>query len=225
MKILTCLQRVLTVITNDATKNSGRHLGSFETGAQDDTWNSDTGGVGAWVLSWIIASPWSGHTAKRVGLGDEFSYRILIIAGAVLTFGFRSAPRALGDRLYPMPPGIGGWVLVALVVLGCLFAWWARLHLGSMWSSSVTRKVDHHIVDTGPYRLVRHPIYTGLIFALLPTAVAHGTPASLAGVAVMIAGIIMKARLEEKFLREEFGGDAYNTYARRVPILVPFWPI
>jgi hypothetical protein len=82
LKILTCLQRVLTVITNDATKNSGRHLGSFETGAQDDTWNSDTGGVGAWVLSWIIASPWSGHTAKRVGLGDEFSYRILIIAGA-----------------------------------------------------------------------------------------------------------------------------------------------
>jgi protein-S-isoprenylcysteine O-methyltransferase Ste14 len=180
---------------------------------------------GVWALSWIIASGWSGRTAKRAGLGREFSYRILTIAGAVLMFGFLSAPRALGDRLYPIPPGIGGWVLVALVVLGCLFAWWARLHLGSMWSISITRKVDHHIVDTGPYRLVRHPIYTGLIFALLVTAAALGTPASFAGVALMIAGIIMKARLEEKFLREEFEREAYNAYARRVPMLVPFWPI
>jgi protein-S-isoprenylcysteine O-methyltransferase Ste14 len=179
---------------------------------------------GIWVLSWIIASAWSGRTVKRADLGDELSYRILIIAGAALTFAVRSASRGLGNRIYPVPPAAGNWVLVALVVLGCLFAWWARLHLGSLWSSGVTRKADHHIVDTGPYRVVRHPIYTGLIFALLATAAAHGTPTAFAGVALMIAGIVMKARLEEKFLRQEFGREVYDAYARRVPMLVPLWP-
>jgi protein-S-isoprenylcysteine O-methyltransferase Ste14 len=71
---------------------------------------------------------------------------------------------------------------------------------------------------------VRHPIYTGLIFALLATAAALGTPTGFAGVALMIAGIVMKARLEEKFLREEFGPEIYDAYARRVPMLVPMWP-
>jgi protein-S-isoprenylcysteine O-methyltransferase Ste14 len=179
---------------------------------------------GAWVLSWIVASAWSGRTVKRAGLGDELSYRILIVAGAALTFAFRPASRGLGNRIYPPPPVAANWVLVALVALGCLFAWWARLHLGSLWSSNVTRKADHRIVDTGPYRIVRHPIYTGLIFALLATAAALGTPTGFAGVALMIAGIVMKARLEEKFLREEFGPEIYDAYARRVPMLVPMWP-
>jgi protein-S-isoprenylcysteine O-methyltransferase Ste14 len=179
---------------------------------------------GIWVLSWIIASGWSGRTVKRASLGDELSYRILIIAGAALTFAFRSASRGLGHRIYPPPPVAGNWVLVALAVLGCVFAWWARLHLGSLWSSTVTRKADHRIVDTGPYRVVRHPIYTGLIVALLATAAALGTPTAFAGVALMIAGIVMKARLEEKFLRQEFGREVYDAYARRVPMLVPSWP-
>jgi protein-S-isoprenylcysteine O-methyltransferase Ste14 len=179
---------------------------------------------GTWVLSWVVASAWSGRTAKRAGLHRELSYRILIVAGAVLTFGLSLMGRVPDDRLYPMAPG-GGWVLAVLVALGCLFAWWARLHLGTMWSGDVTRKADHHIVDTGPYRLVRHPIYTGIIFALLATAAAQRTPTSFAGVVLMIAGIIMKARLEEKFLCEEFDREVYYTYARHVPMLVPFWPM
>lgn len=177
----------------------------------------------AWILSWIIASPWSGRTVKRAGLYGELSYHIPILSGAVLMFGFRSLAPVLGKRLYHTPPACG-WVLAALVALGLLFTWWARLHLGSMWSSNVTRKADHHIVDTGPYHLVRHPIYAGVILALLATAVAKGTPASLAGVALLIGGIIMKARLEEAFLREEFEHAVYDAYARRVPMLAPLWP-
>jgi protein-S-isoprenylcysteine O-methyltransferase Ste14 len=106
-----------------------------------------------------------------------------------------------------------------------LFAWWARLHLGTLWSGDVTRKADHLIVDTGPYRLVRHPIYTGIILALLATAAAQGTPSSFAGVVLMIAGITMKARLEEKLLCEEFDREVYDIYARHVPMRVPFWPM
>jgi hypothetical protein len=64
---------------------------------------------GVWILSWIVASPWSGHTAKRAGPGGELAYRIPIIVGAILTFGIGASPNVLGNRLYPMPPGIGGW--------------------------------------------------------------------------------------------------------------------
>jgi len=178
---------------------------------------------GTWVLSWIVASAWSGQTVKRAGLGEALSYRIPTVAGAALMVAF-SASGEPGNRLYPPPPGAGSWLLVALVALGCLFAWWARLHLGALWSSSVTRKAEHRIVDTGPYRIVRHPIYTGLIFALLATAAVLATAGAFAGVALMIAGFVIKARLEERFLHEAFGPEVYEAYARRVPMLVPLWP-
>jgi protein-S-isoprenylcysteine O-methyltransferase Ste14 len=177
----------------------------------------------AWLLSWLAAALWSARTAKRAGWGRELGHRALINAGAVLALASRWAPGGLGHRLYPAPAGLG-WVPVALVVSGFLFTWWARLHLGVMWSGSVVHKEHHRIVDTGPYRLVRHPIYTGLILALIATAAAAATAAAFAGVALMVAGIVMRARLEEKFLRDELGREAYDAYARRVPVLVPFWP-
>nr|WP_280178209.1 MULTISPECIES: isoprenylcysteine carboxylmethyltransferase family protein [Mesorhizobium] len=107
--------------------------------------------------------------------------------------------------------------------MGLIFSWWARIHLGRLWSASVTAKADHRIVDTGPYGLVRHPIYTGLLLALLATMAAKGTVWGIAGVALLTIGIVMKAKLEERFLRGELG-PAYDDYARRVPMLVPFTP-
>jgi protein-S-isoprenylcysteine O-methyltransferase Ste14 len=108
------------------------------------------------------------------------------------------------------------------MVVGFAFCWWARIHLGKLWSGIITRKTDHRIVDTGPYGLVRHPIYTGLLLAILATMVAKGTIIGIAGAAVIATGIYMKARLEERFLRQELGPAAYDEYAGRVPMLVPF---
>jgi protein-S-isoprenylcysteine O-methyltransferase Ste14 len=176
-----------------------------------------------WMLSWIAAAPWSARSAKRAGRGRDLASRGLVFVGAVLAFAVDWAPGGLGYRLYPAPAGLG-WVPVALVVLGLLFTWWARLHLGVMWSGGIDRKEHHRIVDTGPYRLVRHPIYTGLILAIIATAAAARTPTVFAGVAVMVAGFVMKARFEEKFLRDQLGREAYDAYALRVPMLVPFWP-
>lgn len=112
---------------------------------------------------------------------------------------------------------------MALIAVGLAFAWWARLHLGRLWSGTVTAKAEHHVVDTGPYRLVRHPIYTGLLLAILATMVAKGTVWGIAGAVLVIVGTVIKAKLEERFLRGELG-SAYDDYARRVPMLVPFAP-
>ena len=87
---------------------------------------------------------------------------------------------------------------------------------------SLTKKAGHHVVDTGPYRLVRHPIYAGLIFAAFATATEKGTSYALFGVAILTFGFYTKAQREERFLRVELGEDAYCAYARKTPMLLPF---
>jgi protein-S-isoprenylcysteine O-methyltransferase Ste14 len=177
-----------------------------------------------WLISWFAAAAWSNPTVKRPGFGRELIYRVLAAAGALLLFGFY-------PRRFPGVPGrwqVGrgiNWVMVVLAVLGLLLAWWARIYLGRLWSSSVTRKRNHHVVDTGPYALVRHPIYTGIILAAAATAVVRGTAVALAGAMLVTYSLYLKARLEEAFLRKELGTDDYHAYARRVPMLVPFMPV
>jgi protein-S-isoprenylcysteine O-methyltransferase Ste14 len=90
-----------------------------------------------------------------------------------------------------------------------------------MWSSSVTRKADHHIIDTGPYALVRHPIYTGIIIAAAATAALEAQPVSFIGLVVVTFSFWLKARLEEKFLRRELGMGAYDAYSSRTSMLFP----
>jgi protein-S-isoprenylcysteine O-methyltransferase Ste14 len=114
------------------------------------------------------------------------------------------------------------WILAALTATGFLFVWWARIHLGRLWSDWLTKKAGHHVVDTGPYRLVRHPIYLGLIFAALVTALERGTSYALFGAALLTFAFYTKARREERFLRVELGEGAYDAYARKTPMLLPF---
>ena len=85
----------------------------------------------------------------------------------------------------------------------------------------MTRKADHHIVDTGPYALVRHPIYTGLIIATVATAALEARAMAFAGLVLVIIGFWIKARLEERFLRIELGAEVYDGYASRTGMLFP----
>ena len=94
--------------------------------------------------------------------------------------------------------------------------------LGRLWSDWLTKKAGHHVVDTGPYRLVRHPIYFGLIFAAIATAIEKGTSFALFGAAIATFALYTKAQREERFLRVELGEDAYDAYARKTAMLVPF---
>jgi protein-S-isoprenylcysteine O-methyltransferase Ste14 len=174
---------------------------------------------GLWAVSWWGASFWTNKTVGSPSDRSQFLYRVVTIGGAILLFWrFPLDPRW---HLWRATPDFA-WAMVGLAAAGFLFAWWARIHLGRLWSSSVTRKADHHVVDTGPYRFVRHPIYTGIIAASLGVCLLKGTVPALAGAAIMIVGWYVKARLEERFLRQELGAEAYDAYARRVAMLVPF---
>ena len=173
-----------------------------------------------WLISWFAAAAWSDRTVRRPAVGREVLYRILTVTGAMLMFGFNPGGVRANAPLWPVASSIG-WLLAGLVIGGFVFMWWARIHLGQLWSSSVTRKAHHHVVDTGPYAIVRHPIYTGLLLAIVATVLLRGTIVTLTGSALIAVGIYVKARLEEEFLRQQLG-ESYDAYARRVPMLVPF---
>lgn len=172
----------------------------------------------AWVVSWHLASFW--HDAPTVK-APRRSYRLLFVMialGYALTFGiFPQYER----HLWAVTPVLG-WAMVALALAGVAFAWWARIHLGRLWSGGIERMAAHRVVDSGPYALVRHPIYTGLIAGLVAAAAVHATPLALVGPVLFALGFALKARVEERFLEAELGG--YQEYRKRVPMLVPFSP-
>jgi len=188
---------------------------------------------GVWIVSWVAAGLWSGRTVKSPGFGRQWPYRILELLGFALLLGFRQGHQGFGayradswrdffsEHFWAVAPDTG-WLLVGLAIAGFLFSWWARLHLGRLWSGSVTKKEGHHVVDSGPYAIVRHPIYTGLLLAAAATAAVEGSGYALSGFVVLFVGFWLKARLEERFLRAELGAHAYDAYARRTAMLIPF---
>src|SRR5579864_7896885 len=168
-----------------------------------------------WLATWWAAAFWSDRAVKGPGAVPQLTYNLMTVGGGVLLFGFNDS-----YRIWALPLD-WRWITPALAALGFLFAWWARIHLGRFWARNVSRKADHRLIDTGPYALVRHPIYTGIILATLATALLKGTVVAWAGVVVMTCGWYVKARLEERFLHGELGA-AYDAYRARVPMLVPF---
>jgi protein-S-isoprenylcysteine O-methyltransferase Ste14 len=128
-------------------------------------------------------------------------------------------------------PGLTGWFLPRrlhfLVAAGAivqagflLLAVWARRHLGRNWSAEVRIAVDHQLVHTGPYRLLRHPIYTAMLGMFLGTAIASSQYHALIGLAMLVVAYLRKTRLEEQILRQTFGAD-YDAYCRDTWALVP----
>ncbi len=174
-----------------------------------------------WVASWLAAAGWSNPTVSRPDRKREILYRLSVIVGTIFLFGWFPLNRSSQGILWQTGNAVG-WLMAGAAVVGLLFTWWARIVLGKLWSGDVTRKQDHHIVDRGPYAVVRHPIYTGIILASIATAVMRGTTLAFAGVAITTVSWYIKARLEESFLREQLGRENYDTYARRVPMLIPF---
>lgn len=172
---------------------------------------------GVFLLSWQIASVWKARAVATTSFASRArDYAIYVVAFALLL-----APRR-GEHMLWRTPELAAWLLVAAEAAAFAFAWWARVHLGRLWSGMITLREGHHVVDTGPYRLVRHPIYTGFLGAAWALALLLGSGLSLAGAAVLTFQMAWKAKREERFLREELGADAYDSYAARTPMLIPF---
>jgi protein-S-isoprenylcysteine O-methyltransferase Ste14 len=125
----------------------------------------------------------------------------------------------LGSRMYPGSDAVA--VLGALLtMLGVGFACWARHVLGRNWSSVVQVKKDHELIQSGPYRRVRHPIYTGLLLAFFGTAMAIGEWRGAICVVIVAVSFWFKLKLEERWMRENFGA-AYESYMQRTKALIP----
>jgi protein-S-isoprenylcysteine O-methyltransferase Ste14 len=180
-----------------------------------------------WYASWIVAAAWAGRTKTQMKTDMGGLHRYISAIGVLLLFAplgrlakFGPIASVAVGRLWPSSEVLG-WVLFTLAAAGFVFCWWARLHLGKLWSGFVTLKEDHRIVDTGPYALVRHPIYSGLMVAALMTGLMRANPAALVGAVLIVLGFSMTARIEEGFLRAQLGPDTYEGYRRRVGMLVP----
>lgn len=174
----------------------------------------------AFLLYWQIAATRAKTTTR---LEPAFS-RVLRTIAFLIAIALFFIPERLVPwlfwRLLPNPLACF-WIGAAVTLGGLLFAVWARLILGSNWSRSVTIKQDHELITRGPYRLVRHPIYTGILTGFLGSSVATGQLRGLLAFALVFVALWYKLRLEEAWMRSQFG-DTYADYSRRTAALVPW---
>ncbi len=125
----------------------------------------------------------------------------------------------MGGRLWVTGPVLG-WLLATLVVIGLAVALWARAEIGRDWSAGVVLKEGHRLVRSGPYAIVRHPIYAGLIAMALGTSLDLGTASACALACALAAALWVKSRREERLMDATFP-DEYPDYRRRVRAFVP----
>jgi protein-S-isoprenylcysteine O-methyltransferase Ste14 len=173
----------------------------------------------AFGLYWVVSAFKRKATKKRETYFQRFRYTILLMVG----FWFLFRPQAhygwLGTRFLPAD-AFWSWFAVALTAAGIALSIWARWHLGSNWSGVVTLKEGHELIRTGPYRTIRHPIYTGILLGLLGTAVTIGEVRGLLALPIGWISFYMKARREESFLAEEFG-PAFVEHQRHTGMFLP----
>jgi len=175
---------------------------------------------GAFFIVWILAAIFTKRTVYRESGAERLRYIILIVIGWYLLFR--------GGRLsYPFNVHIiphNDPILVAAAILclcGLSFCLWARAVLGRNWSGTVTLKENHELMVRGPYRLVRHPIYSGLLAMLIATVVQQGHIAGIIGLILVFTSFWIKLSSEEELMRKQFPAQ-YPAYEQRVKRIIPF---
>jgi protein-S-isoprenylcysteine O-methyltransferase Ste14 len=164
---------------------------------------------GIWIVFmayWLISALKRKRTKTRESFSQRLRYVLPLLLGSYLLFRWDGQYGWLNTRFVPDTLNTQ-WFGVFLTGAGIAIAIWARYHLGANWSGVVTLKEGHELIRTGPYRNIRHPIYTGILLALLGTAVALGEVRGLLAVALVWASFYFKARREESFLAKEFGAS------------------
>jgi protein-S-isoprenylcysteine O-methyltransferase len=174
----------------------------------------------ALVAVWFVGAFSTKRTVQRQSGISRFWQSGIVLLGCYLLFGGVTRVQTLDRQLFPVTPAIA-LAGFAIVLCGIAFSIWARLILGANWSGIITLKEDHTLVRRGPYRIVRHPIYTGLLVALLGSALQYGEVRSMLAVPVCAFGFWLKSQTEERFMVQRFGDD-YLRYQHEVRALLPF---
>ena len=170
-----------------------------------------------WAAYWAASSFGNKRNVYRTSSLWRFSLFLVVVGVLALS---RNFPAFYHQRLIPRADSVvlAGTILCAI---GIAFSIWARVILGRNWSGNPTIKEGHELIQTGPYRMVRHPIYTGILMALLGTCLAGGRIRDLflfLGVAILLA---FKLRIEEALMLRQFPDD-YVAYRKRTKALIPF---
>ena len=178
--------------------------------------------VGCWIAFiayWFISASRVKATAEQQSWQSSLAYRFPVGLGCWL-LAYRGFPPPLNRIVTPH----GDWAQIigaAVCVAGLFVTIWARRTLAGNWSGDVTLKQGHELVKAGPYRFVRHPIYTGLLLMCLGSAMESGRLRSWLGVACVAVGFWIKLKQEEKLMLRHFPDD-YPSYRKQVKALVPF---
>lgn len=173
---------------------------------------------GVWLalgLLWLVARFYTKQTEVRQSRRSLVTYGLLLLVAFALLMGVLPLGNA---RVLRQRPELTGLVLV---LVGAGLAVWSRLVLARNWSVTIELKVDHELVERGPYRLVRHPIYTGLLLMFLGTALVLGTAQAFGAFALFLVIHGWKIQAEEALLAERFP-QTFAAYKARTKALVPF---
>jgi len=178
----------------------------------------------SWVVLFVVWLPGcfvTKPTVRTPRRGRQIVTSVLLTGAFVFLVSSRTA--SIGLLAVPITPRVPllGQIGLALDLAGVAFAIWARLTLGRNWSGLITVKAYHELIRTGPYAVVRHPIYTGLLAAMLGTALTIGRLGAYLGVLSGLAALLMRVRDEDALMAEEFP-DAHRTYRTRTKALIPF---
>ena len=171
------------------------------------------------VVYWIVSARRTKKDERRESVPSRWLHSGLMIAGAIAMTFPQNLPPEFNKRLIAEREWVY-WLSTAIVAAGLGLSCYARATLGANWSAVVVLKHDHELIRSGPYRYVRHPIYTGLLIALFGTALEIGAWRGIIGFALVAIAVAYKYRAEEAFMIQKFG-DAYVRYRAEVPALFP----
>ncbi len=153
---------------------------------------------------------------------------VLLIAGFMFLFSNSGSGNSFAERFLAVPhifvtPHTAAFGILGLIVdlIAIVFAIWARITLGRNWSNAIALKENHELVQSGPYAVVRHPIYTGLLFAALGTALTMGRLTDYIGVVLLVIAILIRIQDEDALMAEQFPG-LHPAYRQRTKKLIPF---
>lgn len=170
-------------------------------------------------LYWMISALRSKAAKKTESSADRLS-RILPLGVSYFLLFYNATPLGWLSHRFVTDTPAAGLIGVTLTGLGVAFAIWARWHLGANWSAIVSIREQHELIRTGPYRRVRHPIYTGMLLAMAGTALVLGEVRGLLAFAIVLLAFYSKARKEEDWLAREFG-EKFKVHTERTGMFLP----